>query len=298
MPETIIVSYSELDCFRQCPFKHQRAYRERWKPATVGPALAKGTLWHQVLEHHYKAIGYWQRLNPGATLDAVPEGLVHEIRREYLSDDDGGQTEFQELIDWMYDGYIAHYGSDPQWYIVAVEHAPTIWLPTDRGGRSRFKLKLKIDLIVREIRTDQLWLVDHKSGKDLPRGKQLELDDQFGLYTWAMHQLGMPVLGSIHSAARTQRNKDQDKHFQPLNERFARKPMYRTDIEIQNLAVEAYRAAKRAYAIPLGEADRATDPDRCSWRCDFTEPCLASRKGMDLVQFLEDKGFVQDFTRH
>lgn len=297
MPPTI-VSYSELDTFRQCPFKHELGYKERWKSPQLSPALAKGTLWHLVLEHHYKAIAFWQQANPKAVLDEVPVELIHEIRREYLSDGVGEQSEYQDLVDWMYDGYIAHYGADPGWTIRGVEYAPQFWLPGPTGGRSRFRIKMKIDLIVRERKTGQLWLIDHKSGKDLPKGKQLELDDQFGLYTWAMRKLGTPVLGSIHSSARTQRNKDQVAHFQPLDERFARKHMYRTDVELDTIATEAYRSAKKAWSVPIGEAERNTDPERCNWRCDFTEACLAGRKGLDHRQFLRDAGFVQDFTRH
>ncbi len=298
MPKTHIVSFSELDTFRQCPFKHELSYKERWREPTTSPALAKGTLWHAVMEHHYKATAYWQRANPGVAPTALDMAdLFREIGEVYLGWDTGSQSEFQELIEWMYIGYVEHYGTDPEWRILGVEHAPTLWLPTATGARSSFKLKLKIDLIVRDPR-GQIWVVDHKSGKDLPKDKELELDDQFGLYTWAMRRLGVDVFGSIHNAARTQKNKDQTKNFQPLPERFARKPMYRTDKELETLALEAYRAAKRAYAIPIGEADRATDSDRCRWRCGYTDACLFGRKGNDHREYLEAKGFVQDFTRH
>lgn len=296
MAGTITISYSELDTFRQCPMKHEFAYKERWQSPTTGPALSRGTRWHAVMEHHYRALAYWQRAIDIPVGAPALADLRREIQELYLQTG-GSQSEEQELVEWMYDGYVGHYGADPQWRVLAVEHAPFVWLPTDRGGRSRFQLKLKIDLVVRNAR-DEIWVVDHKSGKDLPKDKELELDDQFGLYTWAMRKLGMKVMGSVHSGARTQRNKDQAKHFQPLDERFARKHMYRTDIELDTLAVEAYRAARRAYAIPIGQADRATNPDTCRWRCDFTEPCLGSRKGMDRYDLLTGAGFVQDFTRH
>lgn len=295
---THTVSYSELDTFRQCPFKHELSYKQRWTSPETSPALAKGTLWHAVMEHHYKALLYWQVTNNGNPTDFEMRELKREIVGQYLADDGGQQTEYQALIEWMYQGYVDHWGSDREWKILAVEHAPTIWLPTDRGGRSNFKLKLKIDLVVAHRTNGNMYVVDHKSGKDLPKDKELEIDDQFGLYTWAMRQMGRKVFGSIHNAARTQRNKDQIAHFQPLDERFARKPMYRTDAELDTLVVEAYRAARRAYSIKPGEADRAPDPDRCRWRCNYTEQCLGSRKGMDLHDLLVSSGFVQDFTRH
>lgn len=297
MPKTHTVSFSEIDTLRQCLFKHEMSYKERWKSPTTSPALAKGTLWHVVMEHHYNAIAFHQRMVQDPPSKMAMAALRDEIVNTYLCDEGGRQTEYQELVEWMYDGYVGHYGSDSGWRILGVEHAPVLWLPTPRGGRSNFKLKLKIDLVVRDPR-GRVWIVDHKSGKDLPKDKELEIDDQFGLYTWAMRRLGVDVFGSIHNAARTQKNKDQTKHFQPLEERFARKHMYRTDVELERIAIEAYQAAKRAYAIPIGDAQRSPDSDRCRWRCDYTEACLFGRKGGDHRQFLEDLGFVQDFTRH
>src|SRR5690606_17496323 len=125
------------------------------------------------------------------------------------------------------------------------------------------------DLIVRERSTGNIWILDHKSGRDLPKDKELDLDDQFGLYTWGLRQLGRRVHGSIHSAARTHRNKDQTRHPQPLHERFARKQIYRTDRELDMLALEAYRLLRLAYSIPIGEAPRSPNPDTCRWRCEI-----------------------------
>ncbi len=110
--------------------------------------------------------------------------------------------------------------------------------------------------------------------------------------------MGKPVFGSIHNGARTQRNKDQAKHFQPLEERFSRTRLARTDQELTHLAVDAWRAAKMAYSIKPGEAPRAPNTDTCGWKCSYTEPCLAGRKGMDDREMLRDLRFTQDRTRH
>lgn len=315
MAKTITVSFSELDCFKQCPHKHRLAYKDRWVSDQKAPALARGTLWHLVLEHHYRTIQAAQRA--GCGVPTVDELATKVLPLLYLPD--GSQDEEQTLIEWMYLGYLEQYGLDPYWDVVAVEHAPEVYLPTERGGRSRFKLKLKIDLIVRA--EGRVWVVDHKSCKDLPRQKELDLDDQFGLYTWAMRQLGKKVFGSIHNAARTHRNKDPESdprarnaeglflnkdgsvskvqpQLQPLDERFARARLYRTDEELQSLAVDAYRTAKMAYSLALDSEPRHTDPDRCGWRCNFTEPCLAGRKGIDEVEVLLGSGFRIDRTRH
>lgn len=306
MASTITISFSELDAYRQCPKKHEYAYKERWQAPTTGPALARGTLWHQVLESHYRFLMAWQQAGKPRAMpifgnDNVlepTEVALHSQAMVHLYHPKSGKplSPHSELIEWMYAGHVEHYGLDNEWKIMAVEHAPVMWLPTPNGGRSRFRLKMKIDLVVRW--DGRLWIVDHKSGKDLPKDKELDLDDQFGLYTWGMRKLGKKVFGSVHSSARTQKNKDQSKHPQPLPERFARKRLYRTDIELDNIAVDAYKSARRAWTTKLGEAERQTNPDTCRWRCDFTEPCLLSRKGGDDRDMLRSIGFIQNFERH
>jgi hypothetical protein len=212
------------------------------------------------------------------------------------------QTEEQALVAWMYDGYVEMWGTDEEWEIVAVEYANEFWLPTPKGGRSPYKVKVKIDLIVRSKQTRKLWIVDHKSCKDLPTDKMLELDDQFGLYTWGLQQLGKKVVGSIHNACRTFRYKDPKAPY-PLDARFKRTMLYRTDEELNTVAIEAYKTARRAWGqTKEGEAERTPNSDTCRWRCDFTESCLGARKDRDQAGYLKNSlslgGFKQDFERH
>ncbi len=292
-----VVSFSELDAYRQCPHKWDLGYRQRWRSDKVGPALQKGTLWHEVLEAHYRQLLSFQgKILP----DEYKADQLRRATAPLLYNGRGEQDEIQALVEWMYVGYLNRWGMDPDWRIVAVEHAMEVWLPTRNGTRSRFKIKLKIDLVIR-IRLQgkwRLWIVDHKSGKDLPSDKELDLDDQFGLYTWAMRQAGHEVFGTIYDAARTQRNKDDSEIGQPLDTRFKRVLMQRNDHELDLLAVEAWADAKAAYATPPGQAPRHVDTQKCRWRCDFTEACLAGRRGIDEIGFLRDTGFNQDFTRH
>lgn len=284
MASTITVSWSEIDSFRQCPLKHELSYKERWVSGTTSEALSRGTDWHTILAAHYNLIRAKQH---SESFDRWEK----ELRAALAVEGDQG-----DLLRWMYEGYIEMWGTDPDWEVLAVEHAAEVWLPTPNGGRSRFKLKMKADLVVRDKVTHKVWLVDHKSHKNLPNRRMLELDDQFGLYTWGLRQLGNKVFGFYHSAARTQRNKDPES--QTLESRFARTPDYRTDAELDLIALDAYRTVRRAYAIPVGEAERATNPETCRWKCDYVQPCLGSRKGIDLRRYLKDAGFAQNFERH
>lgn len=306
MAPPIIVSYSELDTFRQCPLKHALAYKQRWtKEKAEDSALSKGTLWHKVLEAHYSYLRTVQQAKQElgsswvipATCDAeilddcFNRGGVRELLQDTRT---GGQTEVQELIQWMYEGHVAQWGIDRNWQILAVEHNAVVPLRNEKGNRTRFHLKLKIDLIVRDKRTGTIEIVDHKSGKDLPKKMELDLDDQFGLYTWGCRELGMQARSSIHNAARTQRNKGP----MALEDRFSRTQMYRTDQELSNLALDAYRAARVAYS-PINEVPFSSpDPRQCGWKCDLKEVHLAARKGIPIKLALRDFGFAQNFERH
>lgn len=293
MASTITVSWSEIDAFRQCPHKHQLSYLERWsKPPKPGSALSKGTLWHQVMEVHYNWIMNRQR--SGASWLHVPKAELQLLDKAIRKVLDEAPEDDAELIEWMYKGYLDHYGFDLDWEILAVENTTVLWLPTPLGNKSRFRIKVKLDLVVRW--QGKLWVVDHKSGKDLPSDKMLELADQFGLYIWGLQKAGKRIYGSIHNAARTQRNVSKP---QPLPERFMRTPMFRTPTELERIAHEAYATVATAYSA-RNRAERHANEDTCRWRCDFTEACLLGRKTTDRQEreALEAYGFERNYDRH
>jgi hypothetical protein len=303
--EPIIVSYSELDTFRQCPLKHHLAYKMRYKkPPKADSALAKGSLYHQVMEAHMKVIKKWQNVQ-GTKSGRIPEKLWREVLtdadavvRQIIFDPKTGapHSDVHDLIWWMYLGYVEKWGINPEWKIVGVEHQIVVPLRDPRGRRSRYHLKAKMDLIVQERESGGLWVVDHKSGANLPTQMDLEIDDQFGLYTWAMREVGRPVAGSLHMANRTQRNKS----FMPLDTRMGKTYLNRSEKELTNLALDAYYAARAAYPPKGQEVSRYSSPDprSCSWKCDFKEPHLIMRTGRPPAQVLHEWGFVIDKTRH
>lgn len=300
-----VISFSELSTARQCPLKHELAYVDRWfKPQPPDSALFKGTWWHRALETHYLELLRQQRQSKKKRRELkLARACVGDLLGEQCKDD-----AIRDLVWWMYTGYIDHYGTDDEWQILAVEHSAQVRLPTLNGNPSQFILKIKVDLIVRDrtTKTKNLLVVDHKSGKDLPKKKELELDDQFGLYSWGLRQLGHKVFAQRYNAARTLRLKaDIDNPgATPLDERFQRVGLYRTDQELNEVALEAYLAARTRYREQTElrraghRSPRATEPQTCSWKCDFKEACLAGRKGMDIARFLRGSGFTQDYSRH
>lgn len=285
MTSDIIISFSQLDAFKQCPHKEQLAYRDRWTTAKdETTAAGRGTMWHKILDAHYSAI------KADEDHEAATKAKFTEFRRA------GKDPDTLDLLEWMYTGYLERYGRDEEWQILAIEHRAQVALRYPSGRRSRFILKMIIDLVVRDRNTNMIWLVDHKSHAVIPRDKELDLDDQFGLYTWGLRQLGKKPFGSVYSTARTKRNKVKP---QTLDERFDRHLMTRTDHELDTIAAEALATARTMFG-PHNYGERHTNSDTCRWRCDFTEACLIGRKqGPERERrFLLDVGFKQDYTRH
>lgn len=300
----VVVSYSELDTFRQCPFKHDLAYNQRWtKTQEQDSALNKGKLWHLVLEAHYQVIQAAQHVLGRRIHKAEEADVLEDCWRAVVpliaNPDTGEQTEVQGLIEWMYRGHVAKYGADLDWLIVGVEHSAEVPLPAVTGRKSnRYYLKIKIDLVVRD-REGRLLVIDHKSCANLPNDKQLDIDDQFGLYTAGMRALGHPIFSAVHSAARTQRNKgDVDgSNPQPLEGRFKRSVMYRTETELDALMMDAAATARASRATGQNLYS-SPDTDRCRWRCDFLDAHLMARKGIPIHTVLRDQGFVVNKDRH
>lgn len=303
-PEQIVVSYSELDTFRQCPLKHHLLYGMRWtKPVKPGSALDKGSLYHACMEDTFRLVKAYQdehnHKNPregSAERKMLMKSIWAKVMHRLVDEQTGEQTEVQALIEWMLQGFFDHWGILDDWRIMAVEHQLLVPLRDPNGRRSRYILKAKLDLIIRDRASGHLWVVDHKSGKDLPRAMDLEIDDQFGLYTWGMREVKRPVAGSIHLANRTQRNQS----FMPLDTRMSKTYLNRDEVELSNIALDAYYVARAAHPPKSQEPLRYSSPDprQCGWKCDVKEPHLLMRRGRKPAEVMREYGFTINRERH
>lgn len=336
------VSNSEVETYRQCRLKHQLSYIERWRTEEEAEALSRGTLFHSVMEAHYKRILEWQVGSTGfvplsrpdaASLYAAVSPLLHD--RET-----GRQSERQALVEWIYRGYVDLYKTDPDWEIVAVEMQMDEPLPEADGSESEYRLAGTVDLLLKDHKVGGgLWLIDHKTCKNLPKGKDYDMEDQTGIYAYLLSQQGLDIRGAIYNHCRTY--KLQSRAMVP-EERFKRHRTVRTIDELRTMTLEVLELMKEAYEgherrgggtkckrcwgtgsiessdstddsywdcstcegtgrLPtqLYDAPRTPDGERCGWKCNLTEACLAGRKsGPERTrQFLKDIGFTQHATK-
>lgn len=279
------VSYSELDAFWQCPLKHRLGYTERWNKDEARPALDRGTVWHAMLQTYYE-LG-----RKGVPVDER-EGLVVKCMRS------GGLGEEEEdLLLWMYEGYVETYDRDPEHEVLATEIVRTIPLPDpDNPGRpGPYGLKVVIDNVSRNVRTGQLWAWDHKTGKDFTPLPRLEWRPQFPLYTWALRAAKLDLWGFIVNHARTQRNKGP----MTADQRFRRNYLLFNDRALSDVAVNAARTAAAIHDPDRVEYYAARDLQfgACTSTCDFDGAHRLIMRGVPEAEALAGLGFRKGYDR-
>lgn len=293
--DAIVVTYSELDSYRQCPQKHEWSYHQKWRePSKEGTALARGSLWHAVMEAHYTLVSLYREDLAELEPERMQQIMLQFMLQHFLTNEAGNQSEDQQLIEWMYTGYLECYSLDDDWEPLLIENAGEVRFRYPNGRVTNFFYRFKIDLVVRQRSTGHIWLVDHKTASMFSKNAEIELDDQFRLYVWALRKSGVPVHGVVRSDSRTKRNKTP----MTMEQRFRRVTTFCSDLEAQNAADYALRAARTAYNRTL-PVYTSPAPDRCSWRCSYREPCIAMRKGLGTAeQLLRDFGFEQVDAKH
>jgi PD-(D/E)XK nuclease superfamily len=274
--EPIVIRHSELAAFRECPLKHRLAWVEGWwSPEREANGKRElGQIWHEVLKVRYRAI------KEGITDEDELQELVADIIEETNPD----QT---ETLWWMYDGYVEKYGLDPELEILSVEERLKVPFHDEDdkplvievdGVRRPILYSWTTDLLARIQSMRGIFVVDHKSTGQPLGQMDIDLSDQFGLYTVAWQRLGEQVRGQLVSQVKTKRLKRP----MTLDERFDRKYSIRTPAELRAIELDAVdtiyamlspRNRRRPYSVP--------DPRSCGWKCDFKEPHLRLRRNID-----------------
>lgn len=283
MPKTK-VSFSESDSWRQCHLKWQLGYGERWRSDEEAPALRRGTALHACMEYHYGVIK-----KHGDAKKDVDAAVLAKIRETMVEKEMLDQEGADPLVEFMYDGYVDFYGADNAWEILATEIDFEVPLYNRDGSESEFVLHGRIDLIVRNRGTGKIFVVDHKTCANLPTEKALDFDEQMAMYTIAGRRMGYKIHGAVYNAIRSK------KLVRPMTseERFSRKVVTKTEFELQVVEHELVDTMRDAYRPREFDPPRSPDSDRCNWKCNFKEACLAGRKSGPerMRQFLADTGF-------
>lgn len=181
--ELPILRTSERSSFRRCPQQWWWAYREGWTPK-VKQADARwfGIGIHLALEPWYLK-GKKRGPHPADTFD---KWCGNEIgyAKTWLGDDfdEPKWEDMHELGVAMLEGYVQHWGKDPQWSIIATEQPFSIRV--ERYGKSVVIFRSRWDGVFRSLVDGRIYLLETKTASQISTA-YLELDDQGGSY-WAV----------------------------------------------------------------------------------------------------------------
>lgn len=179
---------SETQTYKECRQKWKWSYVDRWQANVPRPALEIGTMVHAALQHWYIK---------GRKRGVHPAKTVARLYREYLQDggqeikvkvgsgedDPGSYVEINELMVEMMKNYINEYGKDDIYEVIAPEQLFQVRVTHSKTGKYLFTAVGQIDLVVRDMRSNRLGFLEHKTGATLaPFGAPEPLDEQSGTY--------------------------------------------------------------------------------------------------------------------
>jgi hypothetical protein len=310
MSDAPILRTSERRTFKRCP----QAWEWAWRWGLKGKGRPADPLWfgtgiHECLAQWYKGPGLKRGPHPAQTWKKWYGSEINSIRTATSEDwQEDVWVDARDLGTAMLEGYVDEYGRDETWHVIAPEQTFQIEIPYRTKAGVLVLYCGTFDLVYRDLRTDEIWLGEHKTAKAISLG-HLPLDDQAGSY-WAVASRVLQhegVLGKGDSIAGIMYNflrkgfpdeRPRNAEGQYLNKDgsvsknqaaplFVREPVERTRKEratqLRRIQNEAYwmRAAKKApdqiYKNPTRD---------CQWDCSFFDMCqLHEKGGEDWMEF-------------
>jgi len=178
-----ILRTSERSAFRRCPQLWWWAYREGWTPK-VKQADARwfGIGIHIALEKWYLK-GKKRGPHPAETFDAWCGDEIG-YAKTWLGDD-YDEPKWEDAHDLgvaMLEEYVAYWGKDPKWEIIATERPFSVKLVREKKPVAIFRSRW--DGVLRSLVDGRIYLLETKTASQISTA-YLALDDQAGSY-WAV----------------------------------------------------------------------------------------------------------------
>jgi len=182
-----VLTNSEQRTFRRCAREHHLAYGLGYRSVHKAEALRFGDLVHVGLEA-------WWRANDDARLEAAIDAM--------------GPLAFDEF-ELVRAGVLLQ-GYDARWHdvplaIIAVESEfrATLINPETGAASRTYELAGKLDVIVRDLRDDLVYIVEHKTtsediGTGSPYWQRLQIDPQISTYYAGAKAVGHDVAGCLY----------------------------------------------------------------------------------------------------
>lgn len=167
---------SERKTWGDCPQQWWWSYVEGLTPSRPPAALWFGAHWHDALAGWYQK-GTKRGQHPAEYL----EKAIDSDRKLFVTneEEEDAFVKARDLGIAMGEGYVQTYGNDEQWEILAIESQHAIIFK--RGDRPYLRYLLCIDGLYRDLRTGEIFILEHKTAKQV-KVTHLRLDNQAGSY--------------------------------------------------------------------------------------------------------------------
>lgn len=300
-----IIRTSERRTFKRCPQQWYWAWRmglkQRYRQAD---ALWFGTGIHLALAEWYCGPGLRRGPHPAETwLEYVAdeEAKVRVATGDKWDDD--VWLDAKALGVTMLEEYLALYGQDDSWHVIAPEQAFKLVIPKHSGASDLAIYAGTFDLVYRDLEDDSIWLGEHKTAKAISIG-HLPLDDQAGSY-WAIAsriledagvlRKGESIEGIMYNFLKKAEpdERPEDSEGRKLNQNgtvskrqpkpnFLREPVKRTRAERRTMIKRIQDEAVWMNAARKSPDKIFKNPTfNCQWDCSFHDMCILHEKGGD-----------------
>lgn len=176
--ETIRIRTSERSAFNRCPQKWYWSYVEGLKPLHTANPLWFGSAIHEGLAEWYK-LGTKRGPKPWLTFTKALEGDRSMIVQDGGPEEEAVYEDARELGIAMLKNYVAQYGNDEDWDIIATEMPFKVKIRTSYGFVIEY-VGVWDGVFINKL-TGEIWLLEHKTAARLETG-HLGLDNQAGSY--------------------------------------------------------------------------------------------------------------------
>ncbi len=263
------ISNSEVACWLNCKRKYYYEHDLNLEPKIRGEALGRGILLHEVMAHYYTSLKH-------GSLHDVAVKVATEFLTTFISSPNYNMETVMEVRS-LCQQYWEFYKNDKSWEILEVEQTRNLPLNTD------FEYDLKFDLLVLEIPTGKICLVDHKTTYNFWDTDKIELNAQFPKYIGTLRANDQPVDKVIINQIRTRKDaRERFKRVDCVPSRAKVNTMMREQVMVSQ---EIYKHRQLPLEVRSATATRNINPEICKW-CDSKPLCMSELDGGDITTMI------------
>lgn len=271
-------SHSEVESFLSCERRHYYGYGLYIQGKYTSEALERGILVHAALAVFYQA------LKDGFTIEQAQGKGIMALSDLYKSSETYDPTKVFTQAVSLFNWYIDKYKDDFQ-YVEVLEVETDYLVPITDD----YSLPVKIDLLWRDLKTNEVVVTDYKVLQDFYDQDKVKLLPQLRKYIAGLWTKGIKVDRAEYDMLRHRNTKD---NAEEPGLRFQRLPVPLTKASVLRTIEEQIRAANRIKSL----RDRGTEEwgktvlrntGSCT-NCSFKLLCDADLNGLptaDLIEF-------------